>query len=89
MGATFFVQPLDLVKNRMQMAVSVDGRKEYRSSFHALRQIIAKEGLFSVYNGLSAGLARQASYTTTRLGLYTYLFEKFSRYFLKNFFLIF
>lgn len=75
MGATFFVQPLDLVKNRMQMA----GKKEYTSSFHALRTIIANEGLFAIYNGLSAGLARQASYTTTRLGIYSLLFEKFSR----------
>lgn len=75
MGATFFVQPLDLVKNRMQMA----GKKEYISSYHALRTIIANEGLFAIYNGLSAGLARQASYTTTRLGIYSLLFEKFSR----------
>merc|ERR1712083_989340 len=31
-----------------------------------------------LYNGLSAGLLRQATYTTTRLGIYTWLFEKFS-----------
>jgi len=74
MGATLFVQPLDLVKNRMQLS----GKKEYNSSMHALRSIIAKEGLPSVYNGLSAGLARQATYTTTRLGVYSWLFEKFS-----------
>ncbi|KAH7707450.1 CBN-MISC-1 protein [Aphelenchoides avenae] len=77
MGATLFVQPLDLVKNRMQLS-GTTGKKEYRSSFHALRTIIANEGLFAVYNGLSAGLARQATYTTTRLGIYTWLFEKFS-----------
>lgn len=78
MGATLFVQPLDLVKNRMQLS-GTTGKKEYRSSFHALRTIIANEGLFAVYNGLSAGLARQASYTTTRLGIYTWLFETFSK----------
>jgi len=80
MGATLFVQPLDLVKNRMQIS-GVDpltGKKEFTSSFHALRTIVAKEGVISVYNGLSAGLARQATYTTTRLGIYTWLFEKFS-----------
>ncbi|KAI6179251.1 hypothetical protein M3Y98_00590300 [Aphelenchoides besseyi] len=77
MGATLFVQPLDLVKNRMQLS-GTTGKKEYRSSFHALRSIIANEGLLTVYTGLSAGLARQASYTTTRLGIYTWLFEKFS-----------
>uniref|UniRef100_A0A1I8B337 Mitochondrial 2-oxoglutarate/malate carrier protein n=1 Tax=Meloidogyne hapla TaxID=6305 RepID=A0A1I8B337_MELHA len=50
MGATLFVQPLDLVKNRLVMRP-----------------------------GLSAGLARQATYTTTRLGLYSWLFEFCSR----------
>ncbi|KAI6184509.1 hypothetical protein M3Y97_00604100 [Aphelenchoides bicaudatus] len=73
MGATLFVQPLDLVKNRMQLS-----NKEYKSSFHALRSIIANEGAFNLYKGLSAGLARQATYTTTRLGVYTWLFERFS-----------
>uniref|UniRef100_A0A914D0U4 Mitochondrial 2-oxoglutarate/malate carrier protein n=1 Tax=Acrobeloides nanus TaxID=290746 RepID=A0A914D0U4_9BILA len=56
MGGTLFVQPLDLVKNRMQLS-GTTGKKEYRSSFHALRTIIASEGVFAVYNGLSAGLA--------------------------------
>lgn len=32
--------------------------------------------LFSLCLSLSAGLLRQATYTTTRLGIYTILFEK-------------
>lgn len=76
MSATLFVQPLDLIKNRMQLS-GVDGKpKEYPTSFHAFRGILAKEGFFALYNGLSAGLLRQATYTTTRLGIYTWLFEK-------------
>ncbi len=71
------VQPLDLVKNRMQMSMKVAGQKA--SSFQALRSIIANEGPLAVYNGLSAGLLRQATYATARLGIYTYLFEKYSR----------
>ena len=31
--------------------------------------------MFLTFLGLSAGLARQATYTTTRLGLYSWLFE--------------
>lgn len=76
MTATLFVQPLDLIKNRMQLS-GVGGKpKEYPTSFHAFRGILAKEGVFALYNGLSAGLLRQATYTTTRLGVYTWLFEK-------------
>uniref|UniRef100_A0A3P9DU32 Solute carrier family 25 member 11 n=1 Tax=Maylandia zebra TaxID=106582 RepID=A0A3P9DU32_9CICH len=63
MGATVFVQPLDLVKNRMQL--SGQGTKAREN-----------EGVGGIYTGLSAGLLRQATYTTTRLGIYTILFEK-------------
>merc|ERR1719184_483121 len=40
--------------------------------------VIKNEGISTLYTGLSAGLLRQATYTTTRLGIYTWLFEKFS-----------
>ncbi|KAJ8983645.1 hypothetical protein NQ317_019564 [Molorchus minor] len=76
MLATMFVQPLDLIKNRMQLSGVGGKAKEYPTSFHAFRGIIAKEGFFALYNGISAGLLRQATYTTTRLGIYTWLFER-------------
>lgn len=80
MGATCFVQPLDLVKNRMQLSGVGGGKKEYKTSFHAFQAILRNEGVVAMYAGLSAGLLRQATYTTTRLGIYTWLFEKFSGY---------
>ncbi|XP_065220669.1 mitochondrial 2-oxoglutarate/malate carrier protein [Planococcus citri] len=76
MGATCVVQPLDLVKNRMQLSGAGGKQKEYKTSFHMIRAIIKNEGFFAMYNGLSAGLLRQATYTTTRLGMYTWLFAK-------------
>uniref|UniRef100_A0A1B6C210 Mitochondrial 2-oxoglutarate/malate carrier protein n=1 Tax=Clastoptera arizonana TaxID=38151 RepID=A0A1B6C210_9HEMI len=78
MAATVFVQPLDLVKNRMQLSGTDGGKKEYKTSFHAFRGILAKEGVIGIYSGLSAGLLRQATYTTTRLGVYSYLFSQAS-----------
>ncbi|NP_001085186.1 uncharacterized protein LOC432270 [Xenopus laevis] len=79
MGATVFVQPLDLVKNRMQLSGAGAKTKEYKTSFHAVGSILRNEGLRGIYTGLSAGLLRQATYTTTRLGIYTILFEKFTK----------
>lgn len=78
MGATCVVQPLDLVKNRMQLSGVGGKQKEYKTSFHLIKGIINNEGFFAMYNGLSAGLLRQATYTTTRLGIYTWLFSKLS-----------
>ncbi|XP_067658187.1 mitochondrial 2-oxoglutarate/malate carrier protein-like [Haliotis asinina] len=79
MGATIFVQPLDLVKNRMQLSGEGGKAREHKTSFHALRHILKTEGITGVYTGLSAGLLRQATYTTTRLGIYTTLFEMVSK----------
>ncbi|CAJ0937222.1 unnamed protein product [Ranitomeya imitator] len=79
MGATVFVQPLDLVKNRMQLSGEGAKTKEYKTSFHAVGSILRNEGLRGIYTGLSAGLLRQATYTTTRLGIYTILFEKLTK----------
>uniref|UniRef100_A0AC35U499 Mitochondrial 2-oxoglutarate/malate carrier protein n=1 Tax=Rhabditophanes sp. KR3021 TaxID=114890 RepID=A0AC35U499_9BILA len=76
MGATCCVQPLDLVKTRIQLS---GGSKAYSSTLTAIKTIVGNEGVTTLYTGLSAGLARQASYTTTRLGVYTWLFEKVSQ----------
>lgn len=74
MMASVIVQPLDLIKNRMQLSGMGGGQKEYKTSLHAARSIVANEGLLALYNGLTAGLLRQATYTTTRLGVYNWLF---------------
>ncbi|KAJ8320038.1 hypothetical protein KUTeg_001628 [Tegillarca granosa] len=79
MAATLFVQPLDLVKNRMQLSGEGGKSRDHKTSLHALRSIFKNEGFRGIYTGLSAGLLRQATYTTTRLGIYTSLFEMLSR----------
>lgn len=76
MAATCFVQPLDLVKTRMQVSKAAGGTKP--TTLSVITGVVKNEGITTLYNGLSAGLLRQATYTTTRLGIYTWLFEKFS-----------
>ncbi|XP_068617723.1 mitochondrial 2-oxoglutarate/malate carrier protein [Battus philenor] len=73
MCATCIVQPLDLIKTRMQL--SGGGR----SSFAVAGEIIAKESFIALYTGLSAALLRQATYTTARLGVYNYLFDSYKQ----------
>lgn len=72
MAATCFVQPLDLIKNRMQLTSS------RTSTLSIISSIVKNEGFLAFYSGLSAGLLRQGTYTTTRLGIYTWLFETVS-----------
>jgi len=76
MLATCVVQPLDLVKTRMQVSKGAGGAKP--STLSVISGVIKNEGITTLYTGLSAGLLRQATYTTTRLGIYTWLFETFS-----------
>ncbi|ALC43052.1 CG16736 [Drosophila busckii] len=78
MLGTCIVQPLDLVKTRMQV-----GKGEYKSSFDAISKVFKNEGLLAFYNGLSAGLLRQATYTTARMGVYQTEIESYRNYFNK------
>jgi solute carrier family 25 oxoglutarate transporter 11 len=76
MAATCFVQPLDLIKNRMQLAGA--GGKERVTSLQVIKSVIKNEGFSGLYVGLSAGLFRQASYTTVRMGVYSSLFDMYA-----------
>ena len=52
-AATTVVQPLQIVRRRMQVSTVVDGMPQYRSTLHALKVIYMTEG---VYRGLFKGL---------------------------------
>ncbi|EFN76313.1 Mitochondrial 2-oxoglutarate/malate carrier protein [Harpegnathos saltator] len=64
MAATCVVHPMDVIKNRMQM------QKGKVSIWSLIGTIYSKEGVAKFYSGLTAGLVRQATYTTVRLGIY-------------------
>ncbi|KYN04269.1 PREDICTED: mitochondrial 2-oxoglutarate/malate carrier protein-like [Cyphomyrmex costatus] len=64
MAGTCVVHPMDVIKNRMQM------HKGKASILNVISTIYSKEGITTFYSGLTAGLVRQATYTTVRLGIY-------------------
>ena len=82
MAATTAIQPIDMVKVRLQLAG--EGVKTTAASSGAAattaplrpspiqitREIIASGKFRDLYTGLSAGLLRQAVYTTARLGFF-------------------
>ncbi|XP_006611477.2 mitochondrial 2-oxoglutarate/malate carrier protein-like [Apis dorsata] len=69
MAATCVVHPMDVIKTRIQV------QKEKTSLFNVIASIYREESILKFYSGLSAGLLRQATYTTVRLGIYNQLQE--------------
>eukprot|EP00197_Chlamydomonas_leiostraca_P012783 CAMPEP_0202858728 /NCGR_PEP_ID=MMETSP1391-20130828/1129_1 /ASSEMBLY_ACC=CAM_ASM_000867 /TAXON_ID=1034604 /ORGANISM="Chlamydomonas leiostraca, Strain SAG 11-49" /LENGTH=296 /DNA_ID=CAMNT_0049537675 /DNA_START=94 /DNA_END=984 /DNA_ORIENTATION=- len=63
MAATCIIQPIDMVKVRIQLGAK-------GSPLAVASQIVKSDGVGALYKGLSAGLLRQATYTTARLGLF-------------------
>ena len=58
-----------LSKILIQVSGEGGGVRLYNNSVHCAQTIIKTEGFLGLYNGLSASLARQLSYTTVRNGL--------------------
>lgn len=65
--ATSFIQPIDMVKVRIQLGAAEGGST---SPVHIAKTMIKEEGFMSLYKGLSASWTRQVLYTGARLGLY-------------------
>jgi len=72
MVATCVIQPVDMVKVRIQLAAGGGGGAA--SPGAVISSIMANEGIGGFYKGLSAALTRQILYTGARLGL----FDKFT-----------
>ncbi|KAL2870497.1 putative mitochondrial dicarboxylate carrier protein [Aspergillus lucknowensis] len=70
MTATVVIQPIDMVKVRLQLAGEGVRSGPRPSAFGVARDIIASGKVLDLYTGLSAGLLRQAVYTTARLGFF-------------------
>ncbi|EFZ02718.2 mitochondrial carrier protein [Metarhizium robertsii] len=70
MVATTVIQPVDMIKVRIQLAGEGTSGGPKPSPITVARQIVASGRVLDLYTGLSAGLLRQAVYTTARLGFF-------------------
>mmetsp|Transcript_1734 Transcript_1734/g.3861 ORF Transcript_1734/g.3861 Transcript_1734/m.3861 type:complete len:294 (-) Transcript_1734:204-1085(-) len=73
MASTCVIQPLDIIKVRLQLG-SASG------PLGTAAAIVKNEGFGALYTGLSAGLLRQATYTTARLGLHAQFVDQLKAY---------
>jgi solute carrier family 25 (mitochondrial oxoglutarate transporter), member 11 len=70
MVATTVIQPVDMIKVRLQLAGEGARTGPKPTPLSVTREILAQGKITDLYTGLSAGLLRQAVYTTARLGLF-------------------
>lgn len=84
MVATTCVQPLDMIKVRLQLSQQGVKRAARPTMLTTARSILSGGRFLDFYQGLSAALARQAVYGTSRLGLFVTFEEALKRRCAKN-----
>ncbi|KAH8816104.1 mitochondrial 2-oxoglutarate/malate carrier protein [Xylogone sp. PMI_703] len=70
MVATTVIQPVDMIKVRLQLAGEGARTGPKPTPLSVTKEILASGKALDLYTGLSAGLLRQAVYTTARLGFF-------------------
>jgi len=70
MTATSVIQPVDMIKVRLQLAGEGVKTGPKPTPLSVTKEVIAQGKVLDLYTGLSAGLLRQAVYTTARLGFF-------------------
>lgn len=79
MVATTVIQPVDMIKVRIQLAGEGKAGGPKATPLSVTREIMASGKALDLYTGLSAGLLRQAVYTTARLGFFDTVMNSLSR----------
>eukprot|EP01041_Mallomonas_annulata_P001334 gene1334-2575_t len=72
------VHPFNTLAIRMNLAAS-EGTAKIHFRQYAM-DTVGKEGVLSLYSGLSAGITRQVFYATSRLGLFEILRDEMAKY---------
>lgn len=75
-GAACCTHPLDLIKVHFQTAstnlsaANITAGQQRPTLMSTTVKIVKTEGILALYNGLTASLLRQLTYSTTRFGIY-------------------
>lgn len=78
MLATAIIQPVDMIKVRIQIKSEKLGKGADVSPVTVFREMMANgQGFRQLYKGLDSALVRQITYTTTRMGVYKTLFNNY------------
>jgi len=77
MVATCCIQPIDMVKVRIQLAGETAGADI--NPFSVAKTIFKNEGFLGFYRGIDAALMRQVFYTTARFGIFLNLSDYVKR----------
>jgi len=65
------IHPIDLAKVRMQIYGQLNPGKPIPGFPTLIKNMVASDGVFSLYRGVDAAIARQMIYGTARIGLHT------------------
>jgi len=74
------IHPFNTVAVRMNLSSFSETAAKKTNLFTFSRQIVANEGFFSLYSGLSAGITRQVFYATSRFGLFEVFRDNMAKY---------
>jgi len=77
--ASSCIHPIDLAKVRLQLFATSNPGVAPPNFVSLIGGMVRKEGLASVYSGLSASLLRQATYGTARMGLHRTFSDELQR----------
>eukprot|EP00529_Nitzschia_sp_RCC80_P029485 CAMPEP_0113495466 /NCGR_PEP_ID=MMETSP0014_2-20120614/29625_1 /TAXON_ID=2857 /ORGANISM="Nitzschia sp." /LENGTH=322 /DNA_ID=CAMNT_0000389367 /DNA_START=292 /DNA_END=1260 /DNA_ORIENTATION=- /assembly_acc=CAM_ASM_000159 len=74
--ASIIIHPIDLAKVRMQLYGQLNPGKPVPSFPTILKNMVAADGITSVYKGVDAAIGRQMVYGTARIGLHRKISDK-------------
>lgn len=74
------VHPFNTLGIRMNLTVEANGGGKPLSFYRFSKNIIQKEGVSALYQGIGAGLLRQLFYATSRFGLFEVFRDTWAKY---------